>query len=136
MVAHLKPSASHAAHLHRFTNAALFKVLLKKLYLCIYLFIYVFEKYSSYFFVLNCSALITGSLRYSLFLFELLRLILSYLSYHFSISYILYSNLIRAVGTSFSLLYKYLWQTLTLTKVAWFFFSACFFAVLQAWWNI
>ena len=42
MVAHLKPSASHAAHLHRFTNAALFKVLLNKLYLFIYLVICLF----------------------------------------------------------------------------------------------
>ena len=80
MVAHLKPSASHAAHLHRFTNAALFRVLLNKLYLFIYLFvcflfIYFFEKYFSYFFVLNCSTLmmkkvkkLTGSLIHFSFL--------------------------------------------------------------------
>ena len=95
MVAHLKPSASHAAHLHRFTNAALFKVLLNKLYLFIYLFIYFFQKYFSYFFVQNCSALRIDfwkwrrlkNLQVHLFLFDLLSFILSYLSYHLSISY-------------------------------------------------
>ena len=102
MVAHLKPSASHAAHLHRFTNAALFKVLLNKLYLFICLFTFLWK----IFFILFNSGLLCPDdwflevekvknpykFTYSVFLFDLLSFILTHLSYPLSISYILYSK--------------------------------------------
>ena len=76
MVAHLKPSASHAAHLHRFTNAALFRVLLNKLYLFIYLFVCLFTFLKNIFHTFSfCSTLmmkkvekLTGSLIHFSFL--------------------------------------------------------------------
>ena len=64
---------------------------------------------------------------YSVFLFDLLSFILTHLSYLLSISYILYSKFKSNPCFRNLLLYTNLWQTLTPTEVAWFYFFACFF---------
>ena len=144
MVAHLKPSASHAAHLHRFTNAALFRVLLNKLYLFIYLFvclfIYFFEKHFSYSFVLNCSTLmmkkvkkLTGSLIHFSFLTFWVSFcpiwvtICQLLIFYIQISSVLSEPHFPCCTKSLTNLNPY--QSCLL-------FLLAFFAVLHAWWNI